>query len=63
MENEPTAVAFGTGGRGREYPALSDDAHRAILGVFDGTSAFFGGTMGYRATEVRRGYARLEVEN
>jgi acyl-CoA thioesterase len=63
MENDPTGVALGSGGRGREYPALPDDTRRSILAAFDGTNPFFAGTMGYRATDARRGYARLEVEN
>ncbi len=63
MENEPNGVAFLSGGRGRDFPEIATDARRAILGAFDGTNPYFPGTMGYRAVEIRRGYARLEVEN
>jgi len=63
MADDTTRASFRSGGHGREYPALAPESRQAILERFSGQSPFFPGTMGYRAVEVRRGYARLEVEN
>ena len=54
----------GSGGHGREYPELPADTRRAILDRFNETNRrFFGGHLGFRVTGLRRGYARLTVEN
>ena len=53
----------GTGGHGREYPELPTEVRRAIMDRFNVDNPFFPGYLGFRVTDVRRGYARLEVEN
>lgn len=63
MRSEAIPVTLGSGGHGRTYPELPADVRRSILDHFDGTGKFFPGRLGFRAVEVRRGYARLEVEN
>jgi uncharacterized protein (TIGR00369 family) len=52
-----------SGGRGREFPALDAATHATILQAFNGNDTFFPGYCGFRAVELRRGYAKLEVEN
>ncbi len=53
-----------SGGRGRDYPALPPDVRTALLERFNGINRpLFGGYMGFRLVEARRGYARLEVES
>jgi acyl-CoA thioesterase len=54
---------YGSGDRGRDYPALADEARQAILDVFNRDNPYFPGLLGLRVLDVRRGYARLEVEN
>ncbi len=54
----------GSGGHGREYPELDAETRQEILTRFNETNRrFFGGHLGLRVTHVRRGYARLTVEN
>ncbi len=55
--------APGSGGRGREYPDLDPAMRQAILDTFNNNNPFFPGYLGFRVTDVRRGYSRLEVEN
>jgi uncharacterized protein (TIGR00369 family) len=52
-----------SGDRGREFPELPPAAHKAILDTFNVDNPFFPGYLGIRVADVRRGYARLEVEN
>ena len=52
-----------SGGRGRDYPELPDAARQGILDLFNADNPFFPGHLGFRVVDVRRGYARLEVEN
>ena len=54
---------LGGGGRGREYPPLAPAVRDAILARFNHSNPSLPGLLGYRAIEVRRGYARFEVEN
>jgi len=58
-----TMTSLDTGGRGRDFPALPDDARQAILGIFNRDNPFFPGHLGIRVRDVRRGYSHLEVEN
>jgi uncharacterized protein (TIGR00369 family) len=52
-----------SGDRGREFPELPAEARKAILDTFNVDNPFFPGYLGIRVVDVRRGYARLEVEN
>lgn len=54
---------FGAGGRNRDYPELEPHVRHAIIASFNEDNPYFPGTMGYSVVDVRRGYARLEVEN
>lgn len=51
------------GSRGREYAALDPAARQAIFDAFNVDNAFFPGHCGFHVTELRQGFARLEVEN
>jgi acyl-CoA thioesterase len=63
MSDDAEHGEHGGGGRGREYPALPEQTRQAILDVFNRDNPFFPGYLGFRALDVRRGYAKLEVEN
>jgi uncharacterized protein (TIGR00369 family) len=63
MGNETLAPEFGAGGRGRDYPELPAETRAAILARFNDANPSFPGFLGYRAIEIRHGYARFEVEN
>ena len=52
-----------SGDRGREFPELPAEVHKAILATFNVDNPFFPGYLGIRVADVRRGYARLEVDN
>ena len=52
-----------SGDRGRDFPELPPGTHKAILDTFNVDNPFFPGYLGIRVVDVRRGYARLEVEN
>jgi len=52
-----------SGDRGRDFPELPPGPHKAILDTFNVDNPFFPGYLGIRVVDVRRGYARLEVEN
>ena len=58
----PTAP-FGAGARGREFPEIDARIRDVIMNRFNHDNRFFPGHLGIRVVEVRRGYARLEVEN
>jgi uncharacterized protein (TIGR00369 family) len=55
--------AHDTGSRGRDFPALDDAMRQAIMTTFNVDNPFFPGHCGFHVTDVRLGYARLEVEN
>lgn len=60
-------VRSGTAGRGPaaragEYPALAASTRDGIVAFFDSDQQSFGQTLGMRVAEVRRGYARLELD-
>ena len=52
-----------TGGRLRDYEALPESFCQAIKDQFNVGNPFFPDHLGFRVAEVRKGYARLEVEN
>jgi len=52
-----------SGGRGRDFPELPTGTHQAILETFNTNNRFFPGHLGIRVRDVRRGYAKLEVDN
>ncbi len=58
-----TTEPQGSGGRGRDYPEIEPELRRTILEQFGPANEYFAGYVGYRAVEVRKGYARLEIEN
>lgn len=52
------------GGHGRDYPPLAPDARAALMERFAANNAScFSGYLGFEVVDVRRGYARLQVEN
>ena len=63
MSEDASSATYGAGGRGRDYPALPDEMRQTILDVFNRDNPFFPGYLGFRAVDIRRGYAKLEVEN
>ena len=52
-----------TGERGHHYEELPKNLCQAIKDQFNENNPFFPGHLGFRVAEVRKGYARLEVEN
>jgi uncharacterized protein (TIGR00369 family) len=47
-----------------EHPPLDDDTRRALIDRFNQISGDrFGGHLGYRLVDVRKGWARVEVES
>jgi uncharacterized protein (TIGR00369 family) len=63
MASESGTPVFGTGGRGGDFPELPRETREAILARFNDGNPSFPGFLGYRAVEVRQGYARFEVDN
>ncbi len=62
--DSPNARLFGSGAHGREFPELPADRRAAILEGFNGNNRkYFSGTMGFRAVDLRAGYARLVADN
>jgi uncharacterized protein (TIGR00369 family) len=57
------AEQLGSGGRARTYPELAPELRQSIMARFNDANPHFPGYLGYRAVDVRRGYARFEVEN
>ncbi len=51
------------GNRARHYDELPENFSRAIADQFNVRNPFFPGHLGFRVVEVRKGYARLEVDN
>jgi len=62
MEKQAPGIPA-TGGPHGSYLDLDPDVRRAIMDRFNIDNPFFPGYLGFRVTDVRRGYARLEVEN
>ncbi len=56
-------AAFGSGSHGREFPAIDPTRRQEIADRFNTDNRFFPGHLGIRVVDVRRGYARLEVDN
>jgi uncharacterized protein (TIGR00369 family) len=52
-----------TGSRGRDFPEVPAETKQAILDAFNKKNPFFPGYLGFEVRDVRRGYAKLEVEN
>lgn len=63
MSDDVGEEIYGSGGRGRDYPALPEEARQALLDIFNRGNPYFPGHLGLRVLDVRRGYAKLEVEN
>jgi uncharacterized protein (TIGR00369 family) len=63
MTEDAAHKAYGSGGRDRDYPALPDETRRAIMDGFNRDNPYFPGHLGFRVTDLRRGYSKLEVEN
>jgi len=63
MTDDAPAKAIGSGAHGREFAALPADLRQAIMDRFNLDNPTFAGFMGFRVVDLRRGYARLEVEN
>lgn len=55
--------SLGSGGHGQTFPEIEPELRHAILTQFGEANEYFPGHVGYRAVEIRRGYARLAVEN
>ncbi|GEM_PF-762231 len=53
----------GSGGHGRSLEELPAERREAILEFFNEQRRFFNAHLGLRLVDVKRGYARLEVEN
>jgi len=48
----------------RDFPELPAEQRRLVVEGFNGNNrAYLGGHLGYRCVDVRRGWARLEVES
>ncbi len=63
MADDGTRGSNDDGSRGRDYPPLASETRAALLARFNDRNAAFPGYLGYRAVEIRRGYARFEVES
>lgn len=51
-----------SGSRGRDFPALDPALRSALIDAFGAGNPYFPGHLGIRVADVRRGYARLEVD-
>lgn len=60
---EPQNFPPDSGGHGGHYPELDADARRRIEDGLGKQQGFFGNLLGIRPVELRRGYARLELDN
>jgi uncharacterized protein (TIGR00369 family) len=60
LSNPPS---YGSGGHGREYEHIDATLRQQIMERFNRDNRFFPGHLGIRVEDVRRGYARLTVEN
>lgn len=56
-------AGLGSGSRGRDFSPLEGGLAELIASRFNDDNRFFPGHLGFRVVEVRRGYARLEVDN
>ena len=63
MDKETPTPPLGSGGHGHDFPELPANLRQAIMDRFNVDNPFFPGYLGLRLADVRRGYARLEVEN
>ena len=54
---------YGSGGHGHVFPELDAAVRETIASRFNDDTRFFARHLGIRVTDVRCGYARLEVEN
>jgi acyl-CoA thioesterase len=52
-----------TGSRGRVFPDLEPALRQAIINSFNTDNPYFPGYMGFRVIELKRGYAKLTVQN
>jgi acyl-CoA thioesterase len=52
----------GPGARASAHPELDEATRQSIVAFFDADHASFGQTIGMRVADVRRGYARLELD-
>lgn len=57
------APRFGSGSHGHCYEEIAAELRQRIAGRFNQDNRFFPGHLGIRVVDLRRGYARLEVEN
>jgi uncharacterized protein (TIGR00369 family) len=64
MMHTRDTTPFGSGSHGHEFPPLDAVTHERIAGRFNRTNnTYFSGHLGFRVAELRKGYARVEVEN
>jgi uncharacterized protein (TIGR00369 family) len=63
MADASDDTPYGSGAHGHEFPPLDAALRDAIARRFNEDNRFFPGHLGVRVAEVRRGYARLRVEN
>lgn len=54
---------LGSGGHGKQYEDLEPEARESILHGFVHDGEFFNQHLGLRLTDVKKGYAKIEVEN
>jgi uncharacterized protein (TIGR00369 family) len=63
MTNAGDNTPYGAGSHGHEFPEIDSAVRQTIVERFNADSRFFPGTLGCRVVDIRRGYARLTVEN
>src|SRR5262245_35235695 len=63
MTDHAATTAFGSGGRGREFPPFDPKRRETIINFFNNDTTYFPGHLGLKIADLRQGYARLEVTN
>ncbi len=63
MADTQDSTPYGAGSHGHEFPAIDPGMRQTIAERFNADNRFFPGTLGFRVVDIRRGYARLTVEN
>jgi hypothetical protein len=63
MTDTHDSTPYGAGSHGHEFPEIDPAVRQTIAERFNADNRFFHRTLGFRVVDIRRGYARLTVEN
>ncbi len=60
---KPQEFREGSGGHAGAFPELEPELRDAVIERFNENKRFFNGYLGMRLVDIKRGYAKLEIEN